>query len=152
MSRPRRHVHPGGSHFEITTRALQSRFLIPTGAHFRSISIGIMARAKELYPVELYAFGGLSNHLHMLLGATDVDRMAGFVGYVKSNMAREANRIVDWKERYWGRRYRAIEISDEEPEWIDRLRYVLSHGPKENLVLRCRDWPGLQTLPIRLAP
>ncbi len=32
MSRPYRHVHPGGSHFEITTRALQSRFLIPTGA------------------------------------------------------------------------------------------------------------------------
>ncbi len=62
MSRPYRHVHPGGSHFEITTRALQSRFLIPTGAHFRSIAIGIMARAKELYPVELYAFGGLSNH------------------------------------------------------------------------------------------
>ncbi len=34
-----------------------------TGAHFRSITIGIMARAKELYPVELYAFGGLRNHL-----------------------------------------------------------------------------------------
>ncbi len=63
MSRPRRHVHPGGSHFEITTRALQSRYLIPTGAHFRSITIGIMARATELYPVELYAFGGLQNHL-----------------------------------------------------------------------------------------
>ncbi len=63
MSRPRRHVHPGGSRFEITTRAVQSRFLIPTGAHFRSIAIGIMARAKELYPVELYAFGGLSSHL-----------------------------------------------------------------------------------------
>jgi hypothetical protein len=40
----------------------------------------------------------------MLLGATDVDKLAGFVGYVKSNMAREANRIVDWSEKYWGRR------------------------------------------------
>ena len=48
MSRPYRHVHPGGTHFEVTTRALQSRYLIPTGAHFRSITIGIMARAKEL--------------------------------------------------------------------------------------------------------
>ena len=146
MSRPRRHVQPTGSHFEITTRALQSRFLIPTGAHFRQIAIGIMARAKELYPVELYAFGGLSNHIHLLLGATEVDRLAGFVGYVKSNMAREANRIVDWSEKYWGRRYRAIEISDEEAAWVERLRYVLSHGPKENLVLRCRDWPGLQCI------
>ena len=99
MSRPYRHVRPGGSYFEITTRALQSRFLIPTGAHFRSVAIGIMARAKELYPVELYAFGGLSNHIHMLLGATDVDRLAGFVGYVKSNMAREAMRTPRGAQR-----------------------------------------------------
>jgi len=146
MGRPRRHVYPGGTRFEITTRAIQSRFLIPTGAHFRSITIGIMARAKELFPVEIYAFGGLSNHVHMLLGAAEVDRLSNFVGYVKSNMAREANRMVDWSEKYWGRRFRAIEISDEEAIWIDRLRYVISHGVKENLVLRCRDWPGLQCI------
>ncbi len=63
-----------------------------------------------------------------------------------SNLAREAGRIVDWRERFWGRRYRAIEISDEEQAQVSRLRYVLSHGPKENLVLRCRDWPGLQCI------
>ena len=51
----------GWTYFEITTRALGSRFLLPTGEHFRSIAIGIMARAKEIYPVERYAFGGLSN-------------------------------------------------------------------------------------------
>ncbi len=79
-----RHVHPGGSRFEITTRALQSRYLIPTGERFRSIAVGIMARAKERYPVELYAFGGLSSHLHLLLGADDVDQLAGFMGFVNS--------------------------------------------------------------------
>ncbi|MCP3958385.1 MAG: hypothetical protein GY719_11080 [bacterium] len=63
-----------------------------------------------------------------------------------SNLAREAGRIVDWRERFWGRRYRAIEISDEEQAQVSRLRYVLSHGLKENLVLRCRDWPGLQCI------
>ena len=146
MSRPLRHVQPGGSRFEVTTRALQSRYLIPTGAHFRSIAIGIMARAKERYPVEIYAFGGLSNHLHILLGVTDVDKLAGFMGFVNSNLAREAGRIVDWKEKYWGRRYRAIEISDEEAALVGRLRYVISHGVKENLVLRCRQWPGLQCI------
>ncbi len=146
MGRPYRHVHPGGAFFEITTRAVHSRYLLPTGEHFRSLAIGIMARAKERYPVELYAFGGVSNHMHWLLGVSDVDKLAGFVGYVKSNMAREAGRIVDWKEKFWGRRYRAIEISSEEAALVDRLRYVASHGVKENLVLRCRDWPGLQCI------
>ncbi len=125
---------------------MQSRYLIPTGEHFRSIAVGILARAKESHPVEIYAFGGLSNHLHMLLGASDVDQLAGFMGFVNSNLAREAGRIVAWKEKFWGRRYRAIEISDEEEALIGRLRYVISHGPKENLVLRCRQWPGLQCI------
>ncbi len=63
MSRPYRHVRPGGARFEITTRCLHGRYLLPTGNHFREIAIGIVARAKELYPVELYAFGGLRTHL-----------------------------------------------------------------------------------------
>lgn len=146
MSRPLRHVQPGGSRFEITTRALQGRYLIPTGEQFRSIAVGIMARAKERFPVELYAFGGLSSHLHILLGTADVDKLAGFMGFVNSNLAREANRIIGWEEKFWGRRYRAIEISDEEAALVDRFRYVVSHGPKENLVLRCREWPGLQCI------
>ncbi len=68
------------------------------------------------------------------------------MGFVNSNLARKANRIIGWKERFWGRRYRAIEIGDENAALIDRLRYVISHGPKENLVLRCRQWPGLQCI------
>ena len=146
MGRPLRHVHPGETFFEITTRTVHSRYLLPTGAHFRSIAIGIMGRAKKLYPVEIYAFGGLSNHMHWLLGVTDVDKLAGFVGYVKSNLAREAGRIVDWREKFWGRRYRAIETSCEEATLVNRMQYILSHGVKENLVLRCRDWPGLQCI------
>lgn len=141
--RPLRHVPPEGAWFEVTTRTLQSRSLIPTGDHFRSIAVGILARARERYPVEIYAFGGLSSHLHCLIGVKDVDALAGFMGYVNSNLAREANRITGWSEKFWGRRYRAIQISSEEAALVGRLRYILSHGVKENLVPCCRDWPGL---------
>lgn len=146
MGRPVRYVRPGGATFEVTTRCLQGRFLLPTGNQFRAIAIGILARAKERYPVELYCFAGLSNHVHLLLGATDAEQLALFMGYVNGNLAREAGRIVGWDEKFWGRRYRAIEVSDEEAALVGRLRYQLSHGPKENLVLRCRDWPGLQCI------
>lgn len=142
--RPLRHVPPGGAWFEITTRTLQSRYLIPHGPLFRCIFVGILARAKELYPVEICAFGGLANHVHLLIGVKDVDHLADFMQYVNGNVAREANRITGWSEKFWGRRYRAIPISHEEEALVGRLRYILSHGPKENLVLQCRDWPGLQ--------
>ena len=125
---------------------MQSRYLIPTGEEFRSIAVGILARAKERFPVEIYAFGGLSNHLHLLIGVKEVDHLAGFMHFVNGNLAREANRITGWSEKFWGRRYRAIEISDEEEALVGRLRYLLSHGVKENLVLKCGDWPGLQCI------
>ncbi len=139
-----RHVPPEGAWFEVTTRTIQSRYLIPTGEHFRNIFVGILARAKERHPVEIYAFGGLSNHVHLLIGVKNVSHLARFMNYVNSNIAREANRITGWREKFWGRRYRAIQISDEEAALVARLQYVLSHGAKENLVSSCREWPGLQ--------
>jgi hypothetical protein len=40
-------------------------------------------------------------------------------------------------------RYQAIVVSDEEEAQAGRLRYILSHGVKENLVSHLREWPGL---------
>jgi hypothetical protein len=37
----------------------------------------------------------------------------------------------------------AIPVTEEEGAQIDRFRYVLSHGCKEGLVERLRDWPGV---------
>jgi hypothetical protein len=105
-----------------------------------------MARAQKRYPVQIYAFGGLRTHLHLLLGASNVADLSGFMEYLNGNLAREAGHIVGWREKFWGRRYRAIEVSGEEAAQVARLRYILSHGPKENLVLRCRDWPGLHCI------
>ncbi len=46
----------------------------------------------------------------------------------------------------WSSRYRAIVVSQEEAAQIERLRYVLSHGCKEGLVGRPRDWPGVHAV------
>ena len=70
-------------------------------------------------------------------------RLARFVGYFNSNLAREVGRLTGWTGKIWERRYQAILISDEEEVKVARLRYVLSHGVKENLVARLREWPGL---------
>jgi hypothetical protein len=66
--------------------------------------------------------------------------------YVNSNLAREAGRLYEWKEKFWGRRYQAIVVSNEEETQIDRLAYILSHGVKEGLVERPQDWPGAHSI------
>jgi len=156
MARRLRFIPEGGALVEVTCRTMQGRFLLKPSDELKSIIIGVLARAQRLYPVELHAFVFLSNHYHLLLSVDDAPQLARFMNFLNSNLAREAGRLHGWREKFWGRRYQAIVISQEEAAQIDRLRYLLSHGCKEGLVARPRDWPGahcvealLEGLPLR---
>jgi len=131
---------------EVTCRTLQGRFLLKPSAKLKSLILGILCRAQRLYPVEIHAFVFLSNHYHLLLTVENAQQLARFMNYLNSNVAREACRLHGWGEKFWGRRYQAIVVSDEEAAQVDRLRYLLSHGCKEGLVARPRDWPGAHCL------
>ena len=133
---------PPGSLVEVTCRTVQGRLLLSPTPILRDLTLGVLARAARLYPVELHAFAFLSNHFHLLLTVADAQRLASFMNYMNSNLAREAGRLVRWKEKFWGRRYQAILVSNEEEAQVARLRYVLAHGVKEGLVASPRDWPG----------
>ncbi len=111
--------------------------------------VGILAKAQEKAPIRIHALGGLSSHLHILATIDDAEQLADFMEYANGNIAREALRLVKdrgWSGKLWERRYSAIPVSDEEPTQIKRLRYVLSHGAKENLVASPRQWPGLHCI------
>ena len=73
--------------------------------------------------------------------------MSEFMCYLNSNLAREVGRLADWKEKFWGRRYQSIVVSDEEEAQISRLRYILAHGAKEGLVGSPLQWPGAHAAP-----
>jgi hypothetical protein len=64
------------------------------------------------------------------------------MNHLNSRLAREIGRQVRWREKFWGRRYQAILVSEEESVQVERLLYILRHGCKENLVRRPSDWPG----------
>jgi len=142
MSRRLRFIPEGGALVEVTCRTIQGRFLLKPSEELRSIVIGVLARAQKLYPIELHAFVFLSNHYHLLLSAQNAHQLARFMNYLNSNLAREAGRVHGWREKFWGRRYQAIVVSEEEAAQTGRLRYLLSHGCKEGLVARPREWPG----------
>jgi hypothetical protein len=63
--------------------------------------------------------------------------------YVDGNIAREVGDLVGWSGPFWARRYTGIVVSDEESAQVERLRYILAHGVKENLVETVLDWPGV---------
>ncbi len=131
---------------EVTCRTLQGRFLLRPSPQVNEIILGILARAQRLYPLKIHYFVVMSNHMHLLVTPSDQKQLSDFMGYAKSNIAREIGRVVGWKEKIWGIRYRGIPVSTEESAQVGRLRYLLSHGLKEGLVDHPAKWPGLHPL------
>lgn len=146
MSRPLRFVPPGGSLVEVTVRTFQSRFLLCPSPTMNDIVGGVLGRAQSVNPVRCHAAVFMANHFHLLLSVDDAQQLALFMTYLNSNLAREVNRLHDWKSHVWEGRYRAILVSAEEAAQVGRLRYLLAHGVKEGLVAHVRDWPGVHSV------
>lgn len=151
VSRRLRFVPEGGALVEVTSRTVHARYLLAPTEEFRSVVVGVLGRAQRLYGVALHAFVFMSNHYHLLVSVESAQQLARFMNYVNSNLAREAGRLVDWKDKFWSRRYQAIVVSEEEAAQVDRLTYLLSHGCKEDLVARPQDWPGAHSVEALLS-
>lgn len=145
MARDIRFV-PDGALVEVTCRTLHGRFLLRPSPRLEEITVGVLARAARRYEVKVCAFVFLSNHYHMLLLPSNAFHLARFMNYVNGNLAKEAGRLHGWREKFWGRRYRAIVVSDEEAAQIGRLHYLLEQGCKEGLVASPRHWPGASSV------
>src|SRR5690349_553462 len=146
MGRKLRYIPEGGALVEVTCRTLHGRLLLRPSPELNDIVAGVLDRAQRLYPVDIMAFQPLSNHYHALLRVKDAKRLAEFAGYLSSSLAREVGRLTEWTGKIWETRYQPIPVSDEEEAQVARLKYVLSHGVKENLVAHLREWPGLHCI------
>lgn len=149
MGRRLRYVPPG-SLVEVTLTTVQRRFLLRPSRDLEEIIRGLVARAGRLYPVDVVDFVFLSNHAHLLLIPRDSQALSRFMNYLDGNLAKEAGRLHDWHEKFWGRRYHSIHVTDEEAAQVARLRYLLEHGCKEDLVRSPLDWPGARGTPAVL--
>jgi hypothetical protein len=140
MSRPLRFI-PGHALVEVTTRTIQGRLLLRPSPELTDIILGIIGKAQALYGMTIHAFVFLSTHAHFLLSPASAGQLARFMQFVNANVAKEAGRLHDWRDRLWSRRYRAIVVADDMAAHA-RLRYILAHGAKEGLLGSPGAWPG----------
>lgn len=145
MARRLRHVPGKQTLVAITCRTVQGRFLFRPSEELNDMVLGVLGRAQRLFPLGVCAVSVLSDHLHLLLVVDDAERVADFMEYAASNLAREVNRLTGWSGPVFQSRYSMIVVTKEEAAQVERLRYLLAQGCKENLVERVRDWPGIQS-------
>ncbi len=140
MGRPVRLYIQDGTYF-VTARVTQQRMLLRPSTSTNELVGGVLAKAVSRFPVQLYGFVFTSNHVHLLLRASD-GCLSAFMQFLLGNLARKVGRVVDWRGTFWERRFSAEPVLDDEAT-ENRLKYILAHGVKEGLVRRVTDWPGL---------
>lgn len=144
--RPRRGPNPGQL-FEITTCSLDRKLLLRPSKEVNDIIIGVIGRAQLHVDVQLHAFVFMSTHYHLLATAASADDMSKFIGFINCNITRKLNALNKRSGSGWSRRFHSIGVSRDRCTQQRRLRYLLAHGVKENLVRRAQDWPGASSLP-----
>jgi REP element-mobilizing transposase RayT len=98
----------------ITCRTVQGRFLLRPGPVLNDIVLGVLGRCQRNYDLTLCAVTVLSSHIHVLAVVDDARQIAGFMRDVKSKLAREGNRLTDWKGHVFERRYDMAVVTEEE--------------------------------------
>lgn len=127
-------------------RTIQGRMLLRPGEALNQIVLGVFGRAQKRFEIPIHAIIVMSTHYHVLASPPCAQRLADFMGYVNTNLSKEVGKLHRWKGPMWQRRYDVIPVSEEEAAQVARLRYLLSHGCKENLVLIPSDWPGVHSV------
>ena len=136
---------------EVTTVTSQNRYLLRPSAEFNDLVIGVMARAQRKYGMQVICLTVLSTHFHILVYTRDAKKLASFMCYVKTNIAKEVGGLHDWPGGIFESRYHHVEVSDEEADQIARLKYCLANGVKELLIDRVEEWPGNQSATALMA-
>jgi len=106
MARRLRFIPEGGALVEVTCRTIHGRFLLKPSRRLNQIVLGVLGRAQRKQPVKLVSFVFLSNHYHLLLWVPNAQRLAAFMNFFNGNLAKEAGRLTNWREKFWSRRYR----------------------------------------------
>ena len=133
--------------FEVHTKTLNGRYLMTPSKWINLLILGFIARALTQAQVKVHAFVFMSNHYHMLVSVKDAEQLSRFMCHLNGNMSRKLNRELGRMGKFWRRRFTSVPVSLDTRAQKARMKYILSHGVKERLVRKCKDWPGASSLP-----
>src|SRR5438105_5628594 len=120
---PRAHqLHINGGIFHITHRCHNRAFLLKF-ARDRNAYRQLLRAALQQFDLSLLDYCVTSNHVHLLIDASERTEVSGFMQKVAGEFARAYNRRKGRANAFWGDNFHATVV--EEGEYLWRcLRYV----------------------------
>ena len=133
---------PPGKFWFVTSRTLESMFLLRPDPEAVQIMGFLLARSLRLYPgISCHGVVGLSNHPHLIV-RDDTGDMSDFGEYFFGNLAREINHLRGRDGTVFPRPFSGEEILDD-TALAERMAYLLLNPAADRLTQSYKDWPGL---------
>jgi hypothetical protein len=127
------------------TRETESRRLLMTpGDPLDERILGVLGRARRLYPVDLHGFAFLADRIELLLTVSTRPRLAGFLGHLYRNVSIAAAETRGWRGRIFEGRGTFERIATVE-QARSRLRDVHAAAVRRGLVGKPEEWPGVSS-------
>lgn len=134
---------PGAVHF-ITFRTEEGLPFVPL-KFMNALIQSALARAQNLYRVQLLAFTVEANHVHMLIRVINPEDVSRFIGYFKAESANYLNRLLNRRQRtVWAARYDSPVILDYQKA-LKIFAYVTLNPVKDGLVHSMKEYPGVSS-------
>ena len=119
--RPPRISFVGGL-YHVTVRCNNREYFFKEDSDF-SLFLQILAVAKAIYHVRVYAYCLTSNHVHLLLGTPDKANLSQFMQYLNGNFAKAYNRKYGKTGRFWGGRFYST-VMESESQFFNTVLYI----------------------------
>jgi len=145
MARKLRFLPHSPTLVSITNRTVQRRYILRPDPVLNDRFLGLLGKFQRIHEVQVVMISVLSNHFHALLVFRDAHQQSNFMRDLQSGFSREVNRLAHWRGPVFERRFEATVVTQEDKAQVERLKYILSNGVKEDLVEKVLEWPGVNT-------
>jgi hypothetical protein len=127
--------------FYLTKETAGGRLLLTPRGELPERMLGVLGRARHLYPLDLHAFVFLPDRVELLLTVSSRPRLAGFLGHLTRNLSATVGAVQGWDDsvfRVGGVREVVTTIEQARA----RLRDIHAAPVMRGLVARPEAWPG----------
>lgn len=130
----------GGQIYHVMSRATNRKTIFTTPKEYQEFLL-LLQLAQKQFPVAVYAFALMPNHVHLLLspkGDMDLSRFMHWLLTTHASIFRTHTETIGEGHVYQGR-YKSFLIQNDE-HYFTVLKYVEQNALRAGLVSRAEDW------------
>jgi len=127
-----------GAAYHVTSRT-NNKINVFEKKQCQRIFLFILEEAQEKFCFELINFCVMPTHVHLLIKPADGTELPNIMQWIKTKSAKCWNRIKNTTDHFWGDRYFANAIQNEN-EFETVMNYIDQNPVKAGLAASPEDW------------